>query len=319
MEKLNIITVVFNPFRFKSRYTLYSQFEEYISKFDVNLITVEIAFGERPHEVTRPDNINHVQLRTNTELWHKERALNIGLQRLTANDRNWKYVAWMDCDIQFARTDWDTEAVHLLQHYAVLQMFSQASLLCPTHKQMSLCHSIMETYKKFNSIQGKNSYSKSQSPTVNNGWSGHPGLAWAFRRNELEQVGGWLDICINGSADLHMAACYSGNPSIGLSEKSNFGYQRAISNYGRLCDMYVRRNIGMMDGLVHHYWHGKTQERGYSKRWQLINKYQFEPNVDLILDLNGLYKWNETYTSTLNLRYETRRTLMERNEDSIDE
>lgn len=320
VEKLNIITVVFNPFRFKSRYTLYNQFEEYISKFDVNLITVEIAFGERPFEVTVPNNINHVQLRTNCELWHKERALNIGLQRLTANTPDWKYVAWMDCDIQFACTDWDTETVQLLQHYAVLQMFSQATLLGPTHCAMSKHDSIMVTYEKFGNIGGNKTYcGGGNNPGINAGWSGHPGLAWAFRRFELEHVNGWLDICINGSADLHMAGCYAGTGHVALHKSCSKGYQDRIMQYQALCETYIRRNIGFMPGLVMHYWHGKTGTRGYDKRWKLNVKYNFDPNTDLVLDLNGLYKFNDIWPNVLKLRYDTRKTLMQRNEDSIDE
>lgn len=324
MQRLNVITCVFNPYRFKSRYTLYNQFADYVKQFNINLITVEIAFGDRDHMVTNANNPNHVQLRTHTELWHKERALNIGVHRLTQLIPNWEYVAWMDCDIQFARTDWPEETVDLLQHYAVLQMFGRSQSLNPEHETGFIGNSIMKIYARDGTIKRAGDSplyfpANPNNPNVNMGWKGHPGLAWAYRRSELESVGGWLDICIAGSADLHMTACYTGDYAIGLSSNSSKEYQQRIYMYGELCHNYIRQNVGYMPGLVTHYWHGKHVKRGYDLRWLLIDKYQFNPNTDLMLDFNGLYKWNDLYPHVLKLRYDTRRTLAERNEDSIDE
>jgi hypothetical protein len=45
---------------------------------------VELAFGNRPFEVTDPDNPRHVQVRSGHELWHKENLVNLGVARLPA-------------------------------------------------------------------------------------------------------------------------------------------------------------------------------------------------------------------------------------------
>jgi hypothetical protein len=307
-----VICTVFNPRRFQSRIRLYNDFKQWVENSGVKLLTVEIAFGERTHAVTSEDDPWHLQLFTRHELWHKERALNLGLQRLCQLAPDWKFVSWMDSDIQLARSDWATEAVHLLQHYAVIQMFSQASLLGPQNQQLYLCKSIGETI----ATHGLDGWGGN--PGVTTGTylkQGHPGLAWAFRRDELNDIGGWLDICANGSGDLHMAACYAGDWSLVTSPKSSPGYRAAIKKYGDLCERYVRRNISVMPGMVSHFWHGRSEERGYQERWKMIDKYAFDPASDLIPDLQGLWKLNLADPRVMAFAVDARKSLAARNED----
>ncbi len=75
-----VVTCVFNPRGFASRYRLYRQFAHYVALAGVRLVTVEVALGDRPFAVTSTENPDDVQLRTAWELWHKERALNIGFE-----------------------------------------------------------------------------------------------------------------------------------------------------------------------------------------------------------------------------------------------
>ena len=76
-----------------------------MEELGVQLIVVEQAFGRRPFVITERDNPFHVQLRTDQELWHKENMINIGIQHLCQIDPDWKYIAWIDGDIRFQRSD----------------------------------------------------------------------------------------------------------------------------------------------------------------------------------------------------------------------
>jgi hypothetical protein len=131
---LDVIAVISNPVRYRSRYDLYRAFEAYVSHSGARLTTVELAYGQRPFEVTDPDNPRHVQLRTGHELWHKENLINLGIQRLP---RNWEYVAWVDADVRFANPQWVQETLQELQHYQVVQLFSHAQDLGPRHEPLA--------------------------------------------------------------------------------------------------------------------------------------------------------------------------------------
>jgi len=105
-DKLHVVTMISNPVRYKSRYRLYKQFKDYMSaEQNVVLHTVEVAYGDRPFEVTDRDDPNNYQFRTSCEIWHKENALNLGIARLPCN---WKYMAWVDADIEFLRPNVST-------------------------------------------------------------------------------------------------------------------------------------------------------------------------------------------------------------------
>ena len=129
---LDIVTVVFNPQRYRARYDLYRAFERQMLDAGVRLTTVEIAFGGRPFEVTIADNPRHLQLRTSSEMWLKENALNLGVERLP---RDWEYVGFLDCDIAFVRHDWPQESLHQLQHYSIIQPFSQIAEVTDQYEQ----------------------------------------------------------------------------------------------------------------------------------------------------------------------------------------
>ncbi len=316
MKPLYVVTVIFNPRRFSSRHRLYTNFAAWLERSGVSLLTVEIAFGERPFAITESGNPWHLQLHTRQELWHKERALNLGLQRLGQLMPDWGYVAWMDADIKLARDDWAQETVHLLQHYAVLQLFGEARSLGPDHHTLFSCRSMGRNYADYGKLDW------GQNPGVNPlgayAHQGHPGLGWAFRRDELNDIGGWLDVCINGSGDLHMAGCYAGNWQLALSPECSTGYRQAIRRYGQLCAESVHCNVSYLPGAVDHYFHGKSSQRGYQERWKLVDAFQFDPSTDLVPDRQGLWKWHLTDPRVRSLAIETRKSLARRNEDSTE-
>ncbi len=314
MRPLYLVTTIFNPRRFESRINLYRNFSTWVERAGVKLVTVEVAFGERPFDVTSNQNPFHIQLRTKHEMWHKERALNLGMQRLSQLVPDWQYIGWVDADIKLARDDWAEETVHLLQHYAVIQMFGQARILGPDGEAFIIDDSIGKNFHNYGRAEwGTNPGLSTIDPYVKRG---HPGMAWAFRRDELNDVGGWLDVCINGSGDLHMLAGYSGNPQLTLSPKASPGYRTAILRYGELCNKYVRQNISFMPGACDHYWHGRISNRGYDDRWKMVDKHQFDPFTDLIQDVQGLYKWNLADPRVMKLATSVRKSLAARNEDT---
>ena len=55
-DQLHVIAVISNLRRYESRYKLYRIFEQYVEDSGATLYTVEAAFGERDHAITRSDN-----------------------------------------------------------------------------------------------------------------------------------------------------------------------------------------------------------------------------------------------------------------------
>jgi len=320
--KLYVITPIFNPSRYKVRYELYRQFAKHMEESGAILITVELALNDHPFEVTEAGNPHHVQLRTDSILWYKEPLINIGFRHLPPD---WKYVAWIDADTKFMRDDWVQESIRLLQQYKLIQMWSQIIDLSPdfeltggrgTHinsYMYNYCNGISPYTKDASSYPSKIDESKASS------WYGPPGLAWAATREAIDQLGGLIDWAIVGSGDSYMASALIGGVQHQLRRNYHPNYIKKFMDWQDRAERYIRRNVGCMNGVAIHYWHGKKVNRQYVPRNNILVDNEFDPNADLHYDWQGLYKlYDHGTVRSINLRNDLRNYFKQRNEDSID-
>jgi hypothetical protein len=302
MDKtLYVVTAVFNPQRYQSRIKLYRQFEKYVADSGAKLMTVELAYGKRDFVVTEPNDPMDLQLYTNAELWHKEKMINLGIQKLP---KDWQYVAWVDADIIFARPDWVEETVQLLQHFPVIQMFSQAIDLTPKYEILKTHVGMIYSHYENIMVDPTGKYDKF-----------HPGFAWAARRDALNNLGGLCDIAILGSADRHMALSLLERVENSYPKDISAGYSEQLELWQHRCKLYIRKNVGYMPGALLHYWHGKKVDRRYKDRWKILVKHKYDPEFDIKLDTQGLYQFTEKKPG---LEQDIRKYFQARNEDSID-
>lgn len=298
--KLYVVTAISNPIRYRSRYNLYRNFKKMVNDSGANLYTIELAYGNRPFEITTHESLDNIQVRSRNELWHKENLLNLAIQNLP-ND--WEYVAWVDADISFARPDWVLETIHQLQHYDVVQMFSTAQDMMPNHEPMQ--KHIGFVYSYLTGRIAKEGYSN---------W--HPGFAWAARRSALDNLGGLIDYAILGAADRHMAFGLIGKLDSTIPGPLRDGpYGQELRLWQARAEKYVKRNIGYVPGLILHHWHGKKRDRGYKDRWKILTDNNYNPDTDLKKDTQGLWQLTDR---SISLRDDIRQYFRSRNEDSID-
>lgn len=289
-DPVYVVTVVFNPFRFERRWALYHKFAHHVSQAGAILYTAEIAFGEREFAVTDSANSRHLQLRTPELLWHKERALNLLTQRLPSD---WKYLAWIDADVAFARTDWANELRHVLQINPIAQLFRHAEDLdfdhAPIQRHLSFAASHRDQVTTPRAATGK--YHGAVTVTAPDGgrvqaW--HPGFAWGIRRDAFDQMGGLLDIGIVGAGDNHMAKSLIGHGGHSCHPQVSTGYRQAVLGWQENAAP-LHGNIGVVEGLLLHHWHGPKINRKYWDRWKILTETQFDPK-DLRVDASGLYR-----------------------------
>jgi hypothetical protein len=273
-EKLYIVTCVFNPESYKSRYRLYNNFAEYINKFEnAELWTVELAFEGQEFAVTQADCPRHIQLKTNEVLWYKENLLNIGISRLPADA---KYIAWIDADIDFVEEDWVEKTIAALNEHTMVQMFKVANDLGPDEEIITSAKSFVYKWLKNES-------------TDNN--RGRSGLAWAATREALDSVGKLIDWGIVGSGDWFMAFAATDQITKGNLDKKTGGYSgEALKDWAARCETHINKNVGFVNLTLNHHWHGKKSNRGYNWRWQILSENQFNPLTDLDYHPNGLIK-----------------------------
>jgi hypothetical protein len=310
-DPLYVVTMISNPARYRVRWKHFEDFAKRCAEAGAILYPVEVAFGDREFVIDHP---NVIRLRTSHELWHKENAINLGIQRLPQDA---KYIGCVDADVQWARADWADETVHALQHYDVVQMWSEAQDLDPDHHSLGPRFSLAYCWihglpRKKVKVCGD--YYEYEQTNKEAAFYWHPGYAWAYRRSALDAVGGLLDTCILGGADYHMAYGLIGEIEDTINRPSLRSYNAIIRRWAHRADKYIKRNVGYVPGLILHSWHGAKARRRYKDRWQIFEETQFCPNRDLKRDCQGLWQIDDHPK----LQHMLRAYFRQRNEDSID-
>jgi hypothetical protein len=313
---LYVVTALFNPVRFKSRWKLYQRFAKMVQDAGAKLITVEAAFGERDFAADHIPVTSYVPLRTRSEVWLKENMINVGISRVPANA---KYIAWIDADVVFARPNWVGETIHQLQHYHVVQMFSDAIDLGPTHEPIAHHKGFMYCYHNIGAAStpgfntGGYNTGCGESPSKINLW--HPGYAWAARREALDAVGGLFDVAALGAGDNHMAKALVGRVQDSVHPNVQQNYRDHLERWQDRAERHIKRNVGYVSGLLLHYWHGSKKSRQYWDRWRILVDNGYCPDYDLKRDSQGL--WQLTGQKPV-MRDQMRAYFRQRSEDSID-
>lgn len=278
-DLLHVVTAVSNPLRWKSRTDLYRKFEQHMLASGVNLTTVECAYGDRPFELGGTAGVNHVGVRAQTMVWTKENLINLGIARLP---QDWKYVAWIDADVEFRSAAWASETVHALQLYNVVQPWGEAYDLGPHDDHIAVHRSfakLVATGKPV--VQGPNALA--------NGYEfGHPGYAWAATRQSIEFVGGLVETAALGAADHHMALAMIGKVSDSIPGNLTDGYKRPLLQWQDRAMQHINGNIGYVPGTIEHGFHGSKEKRAYVDRWSILANNQFDPSTDLKRNVWGV-------------------------------
>ncbi len=319
-ETLHLAVPYSNPFRWYKRRELMNDFIEHMShQKNIKLYVGELAYGDRPFELEHTFNSKSHSwrgFRTNSELFHKENIIN---EVVEGFDSDWKYGAYSDGDFTFTRDDWGIEAIHLLQHYDFVQLFSTYSdLSAKTHggcKPTRLNDSFVFKYQqdgfKLPFCIEDGGFGLRHGYRVWKG-VGATGGAWAFRRSAFDTVGGLLDQAILGHADWFMA--------FGLvAEKApDMHDDRYNPNYLAVIDAWqerareLKKNIGCLDQFAVHHFHGSKKRRGYSTRDLILAEHNFNPVTDIKKNHFGIW---ELTGNKPHLRDEIRRYFLSRTED----
>lgn len=329
LEQFWVITVLSNPVRYKRRYELYWPFAKMCADAGVKLITVEEAFGDRQFMVTHADNPFHLQLRSSEELWRKENMINLGVQHACSVaqrlEMKVREIAWIDADCRSARppTNWFEETWHQLQHHEFVQMWEYMIDLDYYYNPIGGPQpGFMANYVKygtpnpgeFHAIEKKNKHSYPDGPSI----FGRPGLAWAANLSALNQVGGLIDFAILGAGDYYMAHGLIGTLEKARGEYAYGPYMQKLLDWQEKAERWIKRDVGYVQGLVYHDYHGKKVNRKYGTRGKILKENKFNPLTDLKLDGQGLYQLETWEPRQIKLRDDIRAYFRARNEDSID-
>ncbi|HSI05611.1 MAG: hypothetical protein ACAI38_10195 [Myxococcota bacterium] len=279
---LALVTSFFNPAGFASKWRNYERFLVPIRAGGLPLYTIECAFADRPFEL--PAGEEHVQVRSRSIMFQKERLLNLVIERLPAR---FTKVAWVDADILFADPRWAVRTSRALDIHAVVQPFETAYRLPPEQERYSgegvICRSFAACYVDDRAAHAKGDFWK----------HGDTGFAWAARRDLLAKHG-LYDAMILGSADHVMAHAALGDwtsQCIRVTAGVNNPYAADIRAWGRRFHEDVKGALGFVPGDLLHLWHGSAANRRYVERTKQLVALGYDPKTDLRVGDSGAWEW----------------------------
>jgi hypothetical protein len=272
-KKLNVIIVVSNPVQFAKRYILAREFiKRFEDEVNVELFIVELIYPNQKYIITDSKNKNHLQLKADKVIWHKENMINVGVQKLLP--KKWKAMAWIDADIEFENASWASDTLKILNGCSdVVQLFSHCCDLDKSKLSMSVFNSLSYQFTK------GNKYCNSGV----NFW--HPGFAWACTRRAYEKMGGLYENAILGSGDHVMALSFIGQGIKSIHGDSDDGYKQDVKDFEARAK---NLRLGYTPGVIRHFFHGSKANRKYSERWKILIDHKFNPKTMITRDENGV-------------------------------
>ena len=304
-SRLHVFTARSNPLGWAAPHRNWLRFARHMQASGVTLTVIECAYGEEQFRC-QDDGARHIGVRAKTRGWNKENLLNLGVQRTPEA----QYIAWIDADVIFRRDDWAEATVKALQHYEIVQPWSDAYDLGPNGEHIAHHRSFCRQFFF-------------REPLVATGsgyWHGdggaytypHSGYAWAITRDALDRVGGLFELGGMGSGDHHMALALIGHADASMPAGTTDAYRAEVKRWEARATRHINGNIGFVPGTLEHLFHGRKGDRGYQSRWEMFVKHAFDPHEDLKRNTHGVL---EFATNKPELRHDFDLYLHSRNED----
>ena len=231
-----------------------------------------MIYEDQKFIITDKKNKHHLQLKTETPIWHKENMVNLAVQKLLPS--NYKAFAWIDADVEFENNSWALDTLKILNGCKdVVQIFSHCVDMSAENTNMTIFNSFGYSFNK----------NKKYTTSGNDYW--HPGYAWAITRKAYEKIGGLYDKGVLGSGDSIMALSFINKCDVMNNDEYNKDYNNSMLEYQIKAS---KLRLGYVPGVIRHYYHGSKKNRQYTERWKLLMKHQFSPIEHLSYDKQGI-------------------------------
>ena len=319
---LAVVACLFNPSGSRSRIKNFKAFLAGIKASGVRVLVVELAFYSNPFQILDHEDV--IQMRTNGVMWHKERLINIGIQRLLSEGV--KKIAWLDGDIVFANPNWPQEVSARLERSKLCQVFDTVSVRTRDNGSPMLAPSAIKYYQSTGKlfVQSPMNIFNLAKGMLGGGQSG---FGWAARAEVLEKVPLYENAIVGGGDKLMLAASLATDfqdsdfQSLTCSKISceACGHNNRSAAFSQNYLSWARRWAAAIDGKVDYarldisdMYHGERSDRGYTTRHDILYRHDFDPDKDLKATESACLEWQGDKES---LQHEIEAYFLSRRED----
>ena len=248
----------------------------------MTLFVIECVTGNAPFAL--PNSAAVIQVRTQSNLWQKERLLNLAIKKLAPQ---FGKIAWIDSDILFENPNWAEEASAMLDHVGMVQLFDQAIRMPRGQISYSGEGTVWEGFAAV--------YHAYPNALLCGDFAvhGHTGFAWAARTEILSSTP-LYDAAVAGGGDHVMAHAFCGDwdsPCLTRMMSAGSAWHEHASAWGRRIYPLVQGRVSHLPGAILHLWHGELGSRRHVERFEALRANGFDPQTDLRPEEGGCWQW----------------------------
>ena len=292
------ISTFFNPGRHQNKVDNFRMFRRSVALQGLQMLCVELIFGDdAPYQLAAEDCDILVQKRTaaGNTLWQKERLLNIAVENLP---KTVEKVMWLDSDLIFLNDDWVPETAALLDRFPVVQPFGWMTYLPQDegeeYGEMQLPN--LPLGQGVGGVYHSAGLAVASFPDMCfRGGSfllGHPGFAWAARRDVIE-ASRFYDRSIIGGGDRIMLNAFTGHGANSFGKKVSPAMAEDVRGWAKQLTARVgAANMSYTPGVVLHIWHGDRANRDYTHRYEILKGNLYDPAHDVRVNAQGVLEWS---------------------------
>jgi hypothetical protein len=300
-KDLAVVCCYFNPCHYASKLKNYKLFREGIEGVGVKILTVELAFGEDCFELEGFEDILFLRTGEDNVMWQKERLLNIGIRQLI--NENYEKIAWLDADVVFENDNWANYLSQELDKYPLCQVFEEINFKKSENIEVSVKGCIKDLHER-------RSLSNMRSVT---------GFGWAARADILKKVM-LFDFAILGGGDALISYASFFNHPHWRDYLSNLLVIKSMPWYlfqdylewAKKWGSLIKGRVGYVETKIKSLYHGEIKKRQYRLRDEILLKYAYNPRIDIMNGVNGIFEWN---SDKLELHKEIKNYFYTRMED----
>lgn len=277
--KLAVVTCHFNWAGFNSPVRNLRRFMRQMEADGVSVYGIELYLhGTNPQMSGASSNWRSIAVNERNMMFQKEVLIDKAVRELIP--RGFDYIAAIDADVEFTNRNWVSESIAELQNFKIIQPFER----CFWTDERGRLEKMREACTKVG---------------LDSTWRGHPGFAWAMRRDFFNLVG-MYPFGVLGSGDTVTASAILGQSifgptvaGVGTAQNTN----GVIEGFMKKMFAYNGGRCGWIKGDLIHEWHGNYKNRRYSDRAPMAEP--LDVHRDLFMNPQGILEWTASAPASI--------------------
>lgn len=243
LNKLNVIIPYYNYIYNKDNENNVINFiDKYCKNNNIKIYLIEGLYrGIKPLEVPKKYDIVHIKITIRDALYIKENLINIAIRNIPYE---WKYLAWIDYNIQFTNNNWINDTIEMLDTNDVIHLYENVVHFNKNNIATHITKSLFNIYNNDNNITEYNELKYSYN------------YAWACSKKAYDIMDGLIEYNITGNAEKEMAYTFIGKLNEIINHDLNEEYKNKLLSFQERC--YNSIKVNNIKGTILNYYNNNN-------------------------------------------------------------